>query len=128
VQHQRVGVGALDPADRHGDPGRGLVVRRAVRVHPELGGQGRRRAGLGLADRRLTQEGGVRDRLGELGPELAERGELPAVPDQPEGGDLPERAGPAIAEDHFVPVGQVEQRGDAPAQARDLVAHRPLPV
>ena len=47
--------------------------------------------------------------LRELGTELAERQGLRAVADQREGGDVPERGRPAIAEDDRVALGEREQ-------------------
>ncbi len=127
-EQQRARVGARDPLHRHRDAGRGLVVRDAVRVHAGLGDQAAGGAGLGLADRGLAEERCLLGRLGELGAELAEGGELGPVADQAERGTVPERGGAAVGEDHLVPLGRREQLGEAAAQPGHLVAHRLLPV
>ena len=91
------------------------------------GGQ-RQRPGVGLGDHRVAEEG----RLGHAGREL--RGELAvaavraAPPDQADGRGVPERRRPAVAQDHLVAVGQVEQLGQALAHLAHQALDRRLPV
>ena len=65
---------------------------------------------------------------GELGAELAVGQVQRALPDQPEGGGVPERGGAAVAEHHLVAVGQAEQLTQTRAHPRDDVLDRLLPV
>src|SRR5699024_5670016 len=97
------------------------------------GGQGR-----GTGDRRRARIGGEHERglkmgcavggLRELLTELAEGRMRGAAADEAEGGDVPEHRGSAVSEHHLVAFGQVEQIGQAGADAADEVLHRSLGV
>src|SRR5699024_5230383 len=66
--------------------------------------------------------------LRELLTELAEGRMRGAAADEAEGGDVPEHRGSAVSEHHLVAFGQVEQIGQAGADAADEVLHRSLAV
>ena len=61
---------------------------------------------------------------GELRRELSEAEVLGLVGDQVKRGGVPEAGGAAVAEQHFVSVGQREEGTKAVANFGDLVAHR----
>ena len=136
-QHQRAGISARHPADRHGHAGGRLVVGERVGVHARLGPGLRVRARRGLDHRRCVQPRRGGRHLGELRGELAERQVLRSVLDQAECRDLPEGGGTAVAQYDLVAVRQVEQarpgppgsagpaRGPGPGDARCPAAPRP---
>src|SRR5699024_3550725 len=66
--------------------------------------------------------------LRELLTELAEGRMRGTIADEAEGGDVPEHGGSAVSEHHLVAFGQVEQIGQAGADAADEVLHRSLAV
>lgn len=113
--------------------------RRILRWPPRRGGdetglsQGlgrgdRSRAGFGAQDKgRLQVRGGVGG-LRELLTELAEGRMRGPLTDEAEGRDVPEHGGPAVAEHHFIALGQAEQIGQSGADAADEVLHRRLAV
>ena len=68
--------------------------------------------------------GGLRELLAEL----AEGRMCRTAADEAERGDIPENGGPAVAEHHFVALGQAEQVGQSGADAADEVLHRCLSV
>src|SRR5699024_6406122 len=139
-------VDVVGAGDRCGDTGQGLIVRPGEQIGGELaggrlggggdetgGGQGggtgdRRRArvggGLGGGLKVGCAVGGLR----ELLTELAEGRMRGAAADEAEGGDVPEHRGSAVSEHHLVAFGQVEQIGQAGADAADEVLHRSLAV
>lgn len=127
-QDQRALVGAGDALDRHGDAGGGLVVGEGVHVDARRGDRLRVRARVGGDDVRVGQPRGELGGLGELGAELAEAEVLRLVLDQAVGRDVPERGGPAVAEDDLVAVGELEQLADALTHLADQVLHRRLAV
>ncbi len=85
-------------------------------------------AGLGGDDLGIREVRCGGDRGGELGGELAEDEVLAALLDEPERRRVPERGGAAVAEQHLVAVGQVEQLGQPVAQRGDHEARRGLAV
>lgn len=66
--------------------------------------------------------------LCELLTELAKRCMGGPFADEAECRDVPEHGGPAVAEHHFVALGQAEQLGQSGADAADEVLHRRLAV
>ena len=106
-------------AHRHGDTGRGLVVRPGDDVDRRIGLGFRCAAGIGLDDDRVADERVLGDRRGELGAELAVGQVQRALVDQAEGGGVPERGGPAVAEHHLVSVGHREQLAQPGANPAD---------
>ena len=97
-------------------------MRPGVGVDALLGHRRRQRAGLAGDHRRLGEEGRRGGGLGELRGELTEAQVLALLPDQAEGGDVPERGGAAVAEHHLVAVGQREQLGGGPSRTRPTVS------
>lgn len=115
------GAGVTGRADDRGhDAGRGLVVRVGVDVHALH----RLECGEGAA-RCLDDVRGLEPRgrcgLGELRPELAEGQVLGTALDEAERGGVPERGRAAVAEDDLVALGDLEQVGEAGADAADQV-------
>ena len=82
-----------------------------VGVRARLGVRQRVGARRGLDHRRLGQPGRRGGHLRELRGEFAEREVLGPLAHQPERGDLPERGGPAVAQDDLVAAGQCEKIG-----------------
>ena len=114
--------------DRRHHGGRRLVVGPRVGVDALLGDRLGQRARVALDHGRRLEPRGIGRGLGELGGELAERQVLALVADQAEGGDVPERGRAAVAEHDLVALGQVEEGGEAVADAADGVLHRGLAV
>ncbi len=79
-------------------------------------------------DVRRGEMGRRHHRGGEFGRELAEAQVLALPLDQPEGGDVPERRGPAIAEHHLPAVREREQVPQAGPDPADQFLHRRLPM
>jgi hypothetical protein len=92
-------------------------VGERVEVHAGLGDRERVAARLGLHHSWVVEEGGGLRGRGELRAELAEGQVLRLLRDQPEGGDVPELGGPAVAEDHLVAVGS-ENSERSPLRSR----------
>ncbi len=103
-------------------------MREGVDVHARLGDRLGVRARVRGDDVRLGQPRRELGGLGELGGELAEGEVLRLVLDQAVRRDVPERGGAAVAEDHLVAVGELEQLTDALAHLADQVLDRGLPV
>jgi hypothetical protein len=108
-EHEGVIVGTGNPAHRRHDPGGCLVVRPGVHIDTGLGIRGGECTGVGADHGRLPEEWGVRRHRGELAGELPEGQVLGAVADQPEGRDIPECRGSAVAENDLVAVRQAQQ-------------------
>ena len=116
--HESARVRAVGPSDFHHHAGRGLIVGEGVKVDPRPA-FGRRvspdRAFDYLRGREPRRRLG---RGGELRRELAEREVLAALFDKAERGDIPESGRAAVAEGHFVAVGELEQFAQALTEPR----------
>ena len=127
VDHdQRAVVAARRSARRHRYAGGGLVVCQRVDVDPDGRRERRVRAGRAGDHDRVVEVRGRRRRFRELHRELAEREVLAPAFDDPEGGDVPERGGAAVAEHHLPAVGQT-RRADAARCAASRPRTSPAP-
>jgi hypothetical protein len=103
-------------------------VRPRVDVDAVLGLGQRELSGRRGADGRLAEERRARRGRRELRAELPEAHVLAALAHEAQRREVPERGRAAVAERDLVPVGQVEQLGEARADAPDERAHRRLAV
>src|SRR5262249_54755547 len=124
---QRV-VGAGGAPHRHGNAGRGLVVRPCDDVDRRIRARRRGAAGFGLVDDRVADERVLVDGGGELRAELAVREVQGGRVHGSEGRGVPERGRAAVAEHDLVAVGEREQLAKTVTYAADQVLHRGLAV
>ncbi len=112
-QDQGACVGAGHTLDRSGHAGGRLVLRPGVDVDAGLGLGRRAGARLGLDDGGVREERRLVGGGGELRAELAEGQVLGLVLHQAEAGNVPERGGPADAEDDLIALGSAEELAEA---------------
>ena len=124
-QDQGACIGAGHALDRSGHAGGRLVLRPGVDVDAGLGPGRRAGARLGLDDGGVREERRLVGGGGELRAELAEGQVLRLVLHEAEAGDVPERRGPADAQDDLIALGGAEELAEpVPDRSHEVLDRR----